>query len=117
MKLYAFDVDETLTISGGPVHVVKLRALHNNGHVVGICGNFAVLTAKVPDWHRFISFIGQMEMSKPAFLTQLKRHIPAEEYIMVGNIPGVSGSSADQPAAAEAGFRFISEADFANGER
>lgn len=117
MNLYAFDVDETLEISGGPVLIRHLEEIRGQGHIVGICGNYATFVAYFRDWHRIVSFIGPMEMSKPAFLAQLKRYVPAEEYIMVGNIPGVSGASHDKTAAEEAGFRFIKESDFARGER
>jgi hypothetical protein len=58
-----------------------------------------------------------MEMSKDVFLRQLKTYIRAEDYIMVGNILGVSGGSDDQGAASLAGWRFIKESDFAAGAR
>lgn len=117
MKLYAFDVDETLAIAGGPVQVDDLVILHGDGDIVGICGNFAVMVQKVPNWWYFISFLGSMGMTKPEFLTQLSTYVPADEYIMVGNIFGVSGSSHDSEAAQEAGWRFIKESNFASGER
>ena len=56
-------------------------------------------------------------MSKEIFLKQLKTYIRADDYIMVGNIKGVSGASDDQGAADLAGWRFIKESDFAAGER
>ncbi len=71
----------------------------------------------VPLWHRIFSFIGPMEMSKDTFLTKLKTYIRADEYIMVGNIKGVSGASDDEGAADLAGWRFIKESDFAAGTR
>ena len=58
-----------------------------------------------------------MEMSKEIFLKQLKTYIRADDYIMVGNIKGISGASDDQGAANLAGWRFIKESDFAAGER
>jgi hypothetical protein len=58
-----------------------------------------------------------MEMSKDMFLKQLKTYIRVDDYIMVGNIKGVSGASDDQGAADLAGWRFIKESDFAAGER
>ena len=39
------------------------------------------------------------------------------DYIMVGNIKGVSGASDDEGAANLAGWRFIKESDFAAGAR
>ena len=58
-----------------------------------------------------------MEMSKHAFLNQLKAYVPAADYVMVGNILGVSGASDDQGAALLAGWRFIKESEFAAGKR
>ena len=58
-----------------------------------------------------------MEMSKSILLNQLKTFIPADDYIMVGNVKGVSGASDDEGAANLAGWRFIKESDFAAGAR
>lgn len=113
MKLYAFDVDETLEISDGPIPTDALRTLHANGHIVGLCGNWACMIQQVPDWHRFISFIGPMEMTKAQFLSQLRSFVKADEYIMVGNIQGVSGKSDDEGPAKRCGYRFIQEKYFA----
>ena len=87
------------------------------GHIVGLCGNWAVVTRAWPEWFHIFSFIGPMLMSKPDFLKQLSTYIPAEEHVMVGNILGVSGQSDDQGAAIAAGWRFIRESDFASGVR
>jgi len=117
-SLYAFDVDDTLEVSDGPVPVAALRELVEQGHVVGLCGNWAVLVRAVPDWHRVISFLGPLGISKAEFLVQLKLHVPASDYVMVGNDPDAGrGSSPDRSAAVEAGFRFILERDFAAGSR
>ena len=35
MKLYAFDVDDTLEISNGPVRLADMQALRNSGHIIG----------------------------------------------------------------------------------
>jgi hypothetical protein len=117
MKLYAFDVDDTLEVSGGPISIATVGHLRDQGHIVGINGNWAVLVQAVSTWHRIFSFIGPMEMSKDSFLNQLKAYIRAEDYIMVGNIKGVSGASDDQGAANLAGWRFIKESEFAAGQR
>jgi hypothetical protein len=117
MKIYAFDVDDTLEVSGGPISIVSVGSLKPQGHIVGLNGNWAVVVQTVPLWHRIFSFVGPMEMSKDTFLNQLKAHIPADDYIMVGNIKGVSGASDDQGAANLAGWRFIKESDFAAGAR
>jgi hypothetical protein len=117
MKIYAFDVDDTLEVSCGPISIVSVGSLKPEGHIVGLNGNWAVVVQSVPLWHRIFSFIGPMEMSKDIFLNQLKTYIPADDYIMVGNIKGVSGASDDEGAANLAGWRFIRESDFAAGVR
>ena len=117
MKIYAFDVDETLEFSGGPVTLVDLLKLREAGHCVGLCGNFAVVTLQMSEWWRVCSFIGPMMMLKDQFLLQIKMYVRAEDYVMVGNILGVTGASDDQGAAQRAGWRFISERDFARGAR
>ena len=117
MMIYAFDVDETLEVSRGPVSIVSVRSLKYDGHIVGLNGNWAVVVQSVPLWHRIFSFIGPMEMSKEIFLNQLKTYIRADDYVMVGNIKGVSGASDDEGAANLAGWRFIKESDFAAGAR
>ena len=117
MKIYALDVDDTLEVSGGPISILTLRGLTAEGHIVGLNGNWAVAVQSVPQWHRIFSFIGPMEMSKDIFLNQLRTYIRADDYVMVGNIQGVSGASDDEGAANRAGWRFIKESDFAAGVR
>jgi hypothetical protein len=117
MNIYAFDVDDTLDVSGGPISVVSLGGLKSQGHIVGLNGNWAAVVQSVPLWHSIFSFIGPMEMSKDTFLNQLRSYIRADDYIMVGNIKGVSGASDDEGAANLAGWRFIKESDFAAGAR
>jgi hypothetical protein len=117
MKIYAFDVDDTLEVSGGPVTIVSVSSLKPEGHIVGLNGNWAVVVQSVPLWHRIFSFIGPMEMSKDIFLNQLRTYIRADDYVMVGNIKGVSGASDDEGAANLAGWRFIRESKFAAGAR
>jgi hypothetical protein len=117
MKIYAFDVDDTLEVSGGPITIPSVRSLKFEGHIVGLNGNWAVVVQSVPLWHRIFSFIGPMEMSKDLFLNQLRTYIRADDYVMVGNIKGVSGASDDEGAANLAGWRFLKESDFAAGAR
>lgn len=117
MTVYAFDVDDTLEVSGGPIGIQSIHDLKPRGDIVGLNGNWAVVVQNVPIWHRIFSFIGPMEMSKDSFLKQLKTYIRADDYVMVGNIKGVSGASDDQGAAYLAGWRFIKESDFAAGQR
>jgi hypothetical protein len=38
MRVYAFDVDETLEVSTGPVQLFDLVQLREHGHIVGLCG-------------------------------------------------------------------------------
>ena len=117
MKIYAFDVDDTLEVASGPISIASVESLKPQGHIVGLNGNWAVVVQSVQVWHRIFSFIGPMEMSKDVFLNQLKTYILADDYIMVGNIKGVSGASDDEGAASLAGWRFIKESDFAAGAR
>ena len=117
MKIYAFDVDDTLEVSGGPVSIESVRSLKSEGHIVGLNGNWAVVVRSAPQWHCIFSFIGPMDMSKDTFLNQLRTYIRADDYVMVGNIKGVSGASDDEGAANLAGCRFIKESAFAAGAR
>jgi hypothetical protein len=117
-RVYAFDVDETLEISDGPVAVDALRTLRDEGHIVGLCGNWAVFVRAVPEWHRVVSFLGPLQITKSDFLFQLRSYVEATDYVMVGNDPTTGwGSSPDRDAAEQAGGRFIREADFAAGVR
>ena len=79
MKIYAFDVDNTLDVSGGPVSIVSVGSLKPEGHILGLNGNWAVVVQSVPLWHRIFSFIGPMEMSKDIFLDQLRTYIRADD--------------------------------------
>jgi hypothetical protein len=114
--VYAFDVDDTLEISGGPIPLQTIIELRVAGHIIGLCGNWAVLTRSYPGWHHLVSFMN-VAINKEELLSHLKEHVPADDYVMVGNILGVSGASDDQGAAQRAGWRFIKESDFAAGAR
>ena len=136
MKVYAFDVDECLETSNGPVTVQMLRDLRKQGAVLGICGNLSMFLPKVLDWHEIISFTmnfdfgfngwyGMGLVPKSIWLHCFK-HVTfpgAEDYIMVGNVFGEKNSlgftcgSHDSEAAVQAGWRFIKEDSFAAGER
>ena len=115
MVVYAFDVDETLEVSKGPVKLVDLVTLREHGHIVGLCGNWAMVTLHCPDWHHICSFVGPCGIEKDDFLRQLRQSIPGDDYVMVGNILGMSGASDDRGAAERAGWRFIQESEFAKG--
>lgn len=138
MKVYAFDIDETIEVSNGPVTLGMMQELKSQGHIVGLCGNWALFVQRVQGWHHLISFVNCAppmfldrlnEQNKPVrvdkafFLQELARYIPADEYVMVGNIKGqknklgiVCGSEDDEGARI-AGWRFIKEDDFAEGVR
>lgn len=117
MNVYAFDVDETLEVSGGPVTLASMMDLRVAGHIVGICGNWAAFCQRVQGWHNLVSFMNVGTPDKETPLIELKRYVPADDYVLVGNIFGVSGASDDAGAAARAGWRFIKESDFAEGKR
>jgi hypothetical protein len=139
-KVYAFDVDECLETSNGPVTVQMLRDLREQGHIVGLCGALCRFMDKTEDWHKVISFTLNFDFGYNNWYAAygLHSHIPkqvwlhcfqhvtfpgAEEYVMVGNIYGEKNSlghvcgSHDSEAAAAAGWRFIKEDDFARGVR
>lgn len=135
-RVYAFDVDETLEISNGPVTLQSLMYLRVQGHIVGICGNWGLFCQRVPGWQHLVSFVNcapplfvqqlnqsPVRMDKAWFLQELQKYILAEEYIMVGNVMGELNSlghkcgSEDSQAAQIAGWRFIKEDDFAKGVR
>lgn len=116
VRVYAFDVDETLEVSAGPIPLKALMDLRIEGHIVGICGNWGLLVQRCPGWQHLVSFLNVLG-DKPTFLAHLKHFVPATDFVMVGNILGVSGSSDDQGAARSAGWRFIKESDFAAGAR
>jgi hypothetical protein len=68
-------------------------------------------------WHHICSFVGPCGIEKDDFLRQLRQYIPGHDYVMVGNVLGLSGASDDRGAAERAGSRFIKESEFAKGVR
>ena len=117
MTIFAFDVDHTLEVSDGPVPLGALASLREQGHIVGLCGNWALVVQRVKDWPRLVCFLGPIACSKVEQLVELKKHISADDYVMVGNDPAIFGNSPDRAAAAEAGWRFLREEEFAAGVR
>jgi hypothetical protein len=108
-SVYAFDVDETLEISGGPVPLALMKALKREGHIVGICGNWYLFVREVGDWPQFVSFIGPTNgVDKPTFLKEIKAFIEGEYHILVGNEPK------DLVAAQAAGWGFVPEQAYAD---
>lgn len=117
VNLYLFDVDETLECSHlpGPVKISQLRNLRKQGHIVGLCGNFAAVTGSISDWYDFINVIGSFGLSKSEFMIQMRMYIKADRYIMIGNIlPGTTIIS-DRTEATMGGFEFIEEKEFEEG--
>ena len=119
MKIcFAFDIDETLTISGGPIKPKVIQILHHHGHITGLCGNWSLYVEKIPSWHDHLSFIGQFYgyTSKEVFLSQIKSAISrsgtCQRFIMVGNDPAHFGNSNDIEAARLAGWEFVREDQF-----
>ena len=115
--MYAFDVDETLEISGGPVLLNDLIVLRQAGHCLGLCGNWGLATQLIRNWHVLFSFVGPLGTPKDEMLRMLSSYILAEECILVGNDPALFGASNDVEAARLAGWRFLTEERFAQGER
>lgn len=120
-KVYAFDVDHTLEVSGGPIKVIDLLNLRREQHILGLCGNWARAVNTIIKWDLLFSFLGPMDNTKEYFLRSLSSFIPAEEFIMVGNDhrdkKWTEAVSTDAEAAELAGWRFLSEQEFADGKR
>lgn len=134
MNVYAFDVDETLEISNGPVTLQSMMDLRVQGHIVGLCGNWGLFVMRVPGWQHLISFLncspvvqtttGEVIGDKAWWLKHFKMYTPsAEKHILVGNVFGATNKlgftcgSHDSAAAEAANWFFIKEDDFAEGVR
>lgn len=124
MNVYSFDVDHTLEPAGGPIPLQMLMDLRVQGHIVGLCGNWAPIVA-MPGWQHLVSFFN-VGMPKEAYLAELKKYIKADDYIHVGNVgpndtvyfnQPQTGGSDDMSAAFRAYWRFIKESDFMAGVR
>lgn len=125
-NVYAFDVDDTLEIGvpAGPVKVEQLMLLKSRGHIVGLCGNYGIVFARVHGWWNLFSF-WNLELGKLECLAQVKRTIDAnytmygvpkiEHYVMVGNDGDGEHVSCDKDNAQEAGWEFVAEKDFREG--
>lgn len=142
IKIYAYDIDECLWTSNGPITETMLRQLRSEGHILGICGNLSAFLPRAPGWHEYISVtmnfdfgyvdpktginLYNMHLIPKAIWLHCFQHVAfpdAEEYVMVGNVFGQKNSlgivcgSRDNEAAAQAGWRFIDESSFAAGAR
>jgi hypothetical protein len=125
MIVYAFDVDDTLEVSNGPIKLQALMDLRNQGHIVGLCGNWRVFIQSVNGWQHLISFFNYAQV-KNVFLWEMKHVIKADDYVMVGNVGPLdsrtynipqTGGSDDMSQALAARWRFIKESDFVSGTR
>lgn len=109
VNVYAFDVDDTLEVSNGPISIQQLVKLKMGGHVIGLCGNWSLFLWEVRGWQNLISFIGAIGISKAEFLRNLKTFMPRmDRYVMVGN-------EADKSEAETADWEFVYEKDFKEG--
>ena len=117
MKLYAFDIDETLEISRGPVTLRMMEELREQGHIVGLCGNWGFFCQAVPDWYKRISVIVNLGTPKDWAMKHFMTYVHVDEFILVGNELNVTGASDDKGSAERAGWRFIREDAFAAGAR
>lgn len=124
--VFAFDVDETLEVAGGPVKIADIAALKAEGHIVGLCGNWALATSRIVGWQTLFAFVGQGAVAKDAFLGELKKGMTyadgPEAFVFVGNDhekpkEGSWQSPNDAAFAAAAGWEFVDETAFANGAR
>jgi hypothetical protein len=127
-KCFAFDVDETLVCSAGPIPWEALVELKQQGHVVGLCGNLKGVFKNVPNWWETISFtlnqdIGPLNgghLPPKDLWLRAWREIDCpglDDYVLVGNEKGVTGGSDDKGSAERSGWRFLHEHAFAAGER
>lgn len=117
MKIYAFDVDDTLWFSPspGPVTESMVKELRDQGHIVGLLGQWAHTRVldKYTQWHKLFSFVGMVPWSneKGIFMIEFKTYVTADDYVMVGNRPQ------DEIQANIGNWRFLSETEFAEGRR
>ena len=116
VNIYAFDVDDTLWLSNGPVQLQQLIYLKNQGHILGLCGAWQKVVNSLDGWQNLFSFVGgeTSEIGKVMILKQLKDSTRVDRYIMVGNF-GYGGQSKDKEQAEQAGWEFIQEKDFKEG--
>lgn len=117
VNMYLFDVDETLEVSNGPVKLSQLRALKDCGHIVGLCGNWAVFVQTTPRWWCYVSLVN-VGVDKEIFMNQLKVFAlkGISHFVLVGNrAPLGNPEWSDETSALKAGFEFIEAKDFKEG--
>jgi HK97 family phage prohead protease len=134
-----------LPSAAGPVTIASVRAQVADGDVCGIVGNWMNLPAALPDWREVFSFLLPPNISgspKAFWLAWVRQQYPGRRhYVMVGNnadghdnrprywdqqypgslpvthVPGDPLLSNDYRAAAQAGFEFVKEDQWAAGQR
>lgn len=129
-RVYAVDVDDTLNLPGaphpGPINPQDLNYLMHQGNIVGIAGNHRIVFQFWPDWFKTICFFGGYPPPrKTQFLQEIKYSIQLgnpyiTDFCMIGNEHGnpyVSSNVNDDGYARLAGWRFLSEWQFAKGAR
>jgi hypothetical protein len=128
LKVFAFDVDDTLSISNGPIPLEHLLELKAKGEAVGLCGNLHCFMERVPDWPRYISFtmnfdtlytLGGLLPKEYWLRTFLVSCRNAEAYYFIGNELGITGASDDKGSCERAGppWKFIREDEWMSGVR
>lgn len=134
-----------LPSTSGPVTIASVRAVAAAGNVCGIVGNWVNLPSVVPDWREFLQFLlppVPSSSDKAFWLAWLRAQYPGRShYVMVGNdpsshttrpayfdrdwlgtlpvrhVPGDHLVSNDISAAAQSGFEFLKEDQWAAGMR
>lgn len=134
-----------LPSTAGPVTIASIRQEVAQGAIAGIVGNWMGVPSVLPDWREIFSFLLPPAISnspKSFWLAWLKVQYPdRSRYVVVGNdphghenrpgywddlypgtlpvqhVPGDHLQSNDITAAAQAGFQFIREDDWAKGRR
>ena len=136
-----------LPSTAGPVTFASIRAVAAQGDICGIVGNWVNLPGLLPDWREFLHFLLPPEphggsMPKAFWLAWIRQQYPGHaHYVMVGSDPRshrtrpsywnelypgtlpvthIAGDhllSDDIGAAAQAGWEFIREDNWAAGQR
>lgn len=123
LTVWAFDCDETLEVGRppGPIKIIEMLNLKMSGDVVGLMGNWVQFIKAVGSHYGdYVDFIGPVRgvnHDKRPYLEAIRNGIPADDYVLVGNVGGVSGSSDEDIVAKDTGWRFIKEDEFAEGKR
>ena len=98
--LFAFDVDGTLDISGGPIPHRWLYKLKEKGAIVGFAGNY--------DKARRMGLVDFdfYNTGDPNALESIRRKFEADLYVHIGDV------EEDRESARLAGYTFVHAKDF-----